>query len=73
MVKGSWGCVALCILLGDVEKSALEMCGSSVSAGCADYFCIFSCPHPLLSRRVWDPGALSRAPERSHARLLPQC
>lgn len=72
MGKGSWGCVALCILLGDGEKSALEMCGSSVS-GCADYFCIFSHPLPLLSRQVWDPGALSRAPERSHARLLPQC
>lgn len=35
MGKGSGGGVSL--LLGDVEKLALEMCGSDVS-GCAYYF-----------------------------------
>lgn len=53
--------------------SALVMCGSSVT-GCADLLCVFTRPDPLLiSRLVWDPGALSRVPERSPARSSPQC
>lgn len=60
------------VLLRDGEKTALEVRGGSVT-GCADWLCVFTCSCPLLSRLVWDPGALSRAPERNHARSLPRC
>lgn len=67
--KGCAGGVCPCISL-----KGGEVCPGDVSNGgrCADWFPVF-CPRSLLSRLAWDPGDLSRAPERNHGRSLPQC